>query len=120
MKKMNLFQNIFFLIFFCIPPENYDAFHSLIWHDELARAGSGGLMASLFLPLGWGMLPVIKYGLQPNIKSIENKILNDLISGKKTISLGVSEPKVGSDVNNLETYTLCLDTKDPWIQVVTF
>ena len=91
------------------PPEGTnkaDNFHSLIWHDELARSGSGGLMASLFLPLGWALLPIIKYGGINNDDCID--ICRQCINGNKTIALAVSEPSAGSDVKNIS----CLATND--------
>lgn len=89
------------------PPEGcingkLDHFHNFIWHDELARAGSGGLMASCFLPLGWALLPVVKHGIADKIKM--EQICRECIIGNKTIALCVSEPMAGSDVG-LSSYS---------------
>ena len=89
------------------PTDKFDHFHSLIWHDELARAGSGGLMASCFLPLGWALLPIIKYGIKD--KNKQDEMCRECIIGNKTIALAVSEPTAGSDVGNIGCYA----TDDP-------
>jgi len=79
--------------------DKMDHFHSLIWHDELARAGSGGLMASCFLPLGWALLPILKYGIGDKAK--QSAVCRACIRGEKTIALAVTEPMAGSDVGNI-------------------
>ena len=99
------------------PDALQDPFYMLIWHDELARCGSGGLMASCFLPNGWGLLPILKHGLQAShslnrrnktnrteeISIKEETILKTVIKGDKTIALCVTEPTAGSDVSNIQT-----------------
>merc|ERR1719419_92654 len=65
------------------PTDNVDHFHSLVWHDELARCGSGGLMASGFLPLGWALLPVLRHGLRDRTK--QEAVCRECITGQKTI-----------------------------------
>ena len=89
------------------PPREFDHFHSLIFHDELARAGSGGLMASCFLPLGWGLLPVIKHKIK-NTK-MHDYVCRECISGNKTICLAVTEPTGGSNVANIKTTAKIMD-----------
>jgi acyl-CoA dehydrogenase len=43
------------------PPDQLDAFHTLIFNDELARAADGGLLAGMF-SFGIALPPVIKWG----------------------------------------------------------
>ena len=69
------------------PPPNFDPFHELIYWDELARQGSGGLLASLFFS--------IKIGLPPVLNGIANKALRErvgreVITGQSGIALAVS------------------------------
>jgi acyl-CoA dehydrogenase len=86
-------------------PEEYggfgdetDIFHTLILSEELARAGSGGLIASL-LTHGIGLPPIIALGS----KEMKTRIAPGVIAGEKLISLCITEPSGGSDVANLKT-----------------
>ena len=84
-------------------PEEYggtdvDLFYGLIAAEELARAGAGGLTASL-------MSHTIG---SPPIKNVGNtaqkeKYLPDILSGVKISALAITEPSGGSDVANLKT-----------------
>lgn len=74
-------KNRFFLLF-------VEYFHDMIWHDELARCGAGGVLAGVFLPNGWGLSPILAHGSE----YIKNKVARDCITGKKSIALCVTEP----------------------------
>lgn len=78
--------------------EGVDLFHSLIVSEELARAGSGGLIAGL-MTHGIGLPPVIALG--PD--ELKARIAPPVLSGDKIIALCVTEPSGGSDVANLKT-----------------
>jgi acyl-CoA dehydrogenase len=78
--------------------EGVDVFHSLIASEELARAGSGGLIAGL-MTHNIGLPPVIALGA-PELKA---RIAPPVLSGDKLIALCVTEPSAGSDVANLKT-----------------
>lgn len=78
--------------------EDTDVFHSLIMSEEMARAGSGGLIASL-LTHGIGLPPIIALGSD----EMKARIAPDVIAGEKLISLCITEPSGGSDVANLKT-----------------
>ena len=82
-----------------VAPEKWDHFHELILTDEIARAGSGGLVWNVLGGYGIGLPPVIKFG-KPELKK---RILPDIINGKKRICLAITEPDAGSDVANLTT-----------------
>ncbi|GAB4522941.1 MAG: acyl-CoA dehydrogenase family protein [Amphiplicatus sp.] len=86
-------------------PEEYggisdgvDVFHSLIASEELARAGSGGLIAGL-MTHGIGLPPVIALGSD----ALKARIAPPVIAGEKLIALCVTEPSGGSDVARLKT-----------------
>jgi len=81
------------------PPEGCDAFHDLILVDELCRCGSGGLLWSLFFAFGIALPPVLNHGT----KELKDEVARDVISGKKIMSLAVTEPYAGSDVAGLQT-----------------
>lgn len=78
--------------------EGTDVFHSIIASEELARAGSGGLVASL-MTHGIGLPPVIALGSE----DLKRRIAPSVLSGEKLIALCVTEPSGGSDVANIET-----------------
>lgn len=86
-------------------PEEYgglrdgvDIFHSLIASEELARAGSGGLIAGL-MTHGIGLPPILALGSD----ELKARIAPDVLAGKKLIALCITEPSGGSDVANLKT-----------------
>ena len=65
-------------------------------------------MASCFLPTGWGLPPVLKHGSN----YLKDRICRDVISGKKTICLAVTEPSAGIIVAQilLQMRYLCVNT----------
>eukprot|EP00466_Bigelowiella_natans_P019415 jgi/Bigna1/128065/aug1.5_g2773 len=86
-------------------PDDFDAFHELIIHDEMARTGgSGGIMyASGVL----GQMAINSMALPPILlagtEEMKRGIARDVVQGRKNISLAISEPGYGSDVAGLET-----------------
>eukprot|EP01006_Ploeotia_vitrea_P044152 TRINITY_DN66815_c6_g2_i1.p1 TRINITY_DN66815_c6_g2~~TRINITY_DN66815_c6_g2_i1.p1 ORF type:complete len:509 (-),score=292.31 TRINITY_DN66815_c6_g2_i1:1380-2906(-) len=79
------------------PPPECDAFHDLILIDELARCGSGGVLWACFFSFGIALPPIIKVGNQ----YLKDKVVRDVITGKKIMSLAVTEPYAGSDVADI-------------------
>lgn len=84
-------------------PEAYggtpvDAFARLLLTEELCRAGSGGVIASL-MSHGIGLPPIIALGSE----SLEQRIAPAVIAGEQIIALAITEPSGGSDVANLRT-----------------
>ena len=86
-------------------PENYggvkdgvDILHSIAATEELARAGSGGLIAGL-MTHGIGLPPIIALGSE----ELKQRIAPPVLSGEKLIALCVTEPSGGSDVANIRT-----------------
>ncbi|KAJ3103482.1 hypothetical protein HDU97_010065 [Phlyctochytrium planicorne] len=75
------------------------------------RLGPGDHLKGLKLPGGVkpeeviGLPPVMKFGP----KWMKEKIVPEVISGKKKICLAISEPGAGSDVSNIQ----CVATKSP-------
>ncbi len=78
--------------------EGVDVFHSLIASEELARAGSGGLVAGL-MTHGIGLPPIMALGSD----ELKQRIAPPVLSGDKLIALCVTEPSGGSDVANIKT-----------------
>ena len=84
-------------------PEEYggtevDSFMWIVAVQELARAGCGGVSASL-KSNSIGAPPIARAGL-PAFKA---RVLPEILSGKKISALAITEPSGGSDVANLRT-----------------
>ena len=82
-------------------PEAYggtpaDGWYRLIATEEIARAGSGGLMASLFSH-NIGLPPVLAHGSD----ALKQRILPDVLAGRRIAALAITEPGGGSDVARL-------------------
>ena len=84
-------------------PEEYggiaaDQFMKIVASQELARAGAGGVSASLMShTIG---SPPIALAAAPEIKA---RVLPEVLSGGKISALAITEPGGGSDVANLRT-----------------
>ena len=84
-------------------PEQYggtpcDRFMGMIAAQELARAGAGGISASLKShTIG---APPIVYGGSDELKA---RVLPEILRGEKISALAITEPSGGSDVANLRT-----------------
>ena len=84
-------------------PEEYggvpaDQFMKIVASQELARAGAGGVSASLMShTIG---SPPIARAARPEVKA---RVLPEILSGKKISALAITEPSGGSDVANLRT-----------------
>jgi len=84
-------------------PEEYggtpvDQFMWIVATQELARAGAGGVSASLNSH-SIGAPPIARAGT-PELKA---RVLPEILSGKKISALAITEPSGGSDVANLRT-----------------
>ena len=84
-------------------PEEYggvpaDQFMKIVASQELARAGAGGVSASLMShTIG---SPPIARAARPEVKA---RVLPQILSGQKISALAITEPSGGSDVANLRT-----------------
>lgn len=87
------------------PPAQCDPFHDLILVDEISRCGSGGMLWSVFFTFGIALPPVLNEASQ----IVKDEVCRDVITGKKIMSLAVTEPFAGSDVAGLLTTAV----KDP-------
>jgi len=82
-------------------PEAYggtpaDAWYRLIATEEIARAGSGGLMASLF-SLNIGLPPIVAHACE----ALKRRVIPGVLAGEKIAALAITEPSGGSDVARL-------------------
>src|SRR3569623_3298640 len=84
-------------------PEEYggsaaDQFMKIVASQELARAGAGGVSASLMShTIG---SPPIARAARPEVKA---RVLPQVLAGEKISALAITEPGGGSDVANLRT-----------------
>lgn len=81
-----------------VPAEGFDAFHELIYLDELAAVGPGGALGQC--GINSMALPPVLFAGSPLVQS---QVVDEVIQGRKNISLAISEPSAGSDVANLRT-----------------
>lgn len=84
-------------------PEEYggtpgDLFYSIIASQELARAGSGGVSASL-MSHTIGAPPIARHGS----RKMKERVLPAILTGEKISALAITEPDGGSDVANITT-----------------
>ena len=75
-----------------------DPFYAIVMTEELMRAGSGGLIASL-LSHGIASPPIAKAGTAEQ----KRKFVQPVLAGDKIAALAITEPSGGSDVANLKT-----------------
>jgi len=94
------------------PPNKCDMFHDLIMIDELSRCGTGGVLWSCFYAFGIALPPILDVGS----KYLKDLVCKDVITGKKIMSLAITEPNAGSDVANIKTTAiLCNDNSGDYI-----
>lgn len=79
--------------------QEFDYFHELILHDELAKLGTPGFFDGLGTGFVIGLPPILNWGSE----ELKKKIIPEVFSGKKRICLAISEPFAGSDVAGLKT-----------------
>jgi acyl-CoA dehydrogenase len=75
-----------------------DYFFRIVSAEEFARAGTGGLSASLFSHT-IGAPPIVAVGSE----ELKRRVLPSILSGEKISALAITEPSGGSDVANLGT-----------------
>lgn len=84
------------------PPEyggtEVDIFSKIAASEALMRSTSGGFVASLG-SLDIGLPPVWKWGSS----ELKNRVVPDVLAGKKISALAITEPSGGSDVANIKT-----------------
>lgn len=88
-----------------VKPEEFDFFHEMICHEELARIACPGACDGLGAGLVIGLPPLIQFGSEALIQ----KYAPGIIAGDKRICLAISEAFAGSDVAAIK----CRATKSP-------
>jgi len=85
-------------------PADFDPFYELILCDELSRTCGGGVLGQMGIN-SMALPPILLAGSQ----AIKDRVVRDVIAGKKNICLAISEPYAGSDVAGIR----CSAQKDP-------
>jgi acyl-CoA dehydrogenase len=75
-----------------------DLFYAIVSAEELARAGSGGLQASLGSH-GIALPPIVAHGSE----ALKRRVVPAVLAGEKIAALAITEPGGGSDVAALRT-----------------
>ena len=70
----------------------------LVASEELARAGSGGVLASLFSH-NIALPPVVEHGTE----ALQRRVVPPVLAGEAVAALAITEPSGGSDVARLRT-----------------
>ncbi|KAK7457824.1 hypothetical protein VKT23_010167 [Stygiomarasmius scandens] len=82
-----------------VQPEEFDYFHEYILNTEMARFGTRGFMDGMLNGAIISLPPVLKYAPV----ELYERVVPEVLSGKKYISLAITEAFAGSDVNGLQT-----------------
>ena len=75
-----------------------DLFHTIVAAQELARAGSGGLSASLMSHV-IGLPPIVRHA-RPELRA---RVAPEVLAGRRISALAITEPSAGSDVASIQT-----------------
>ncbi len=75
-----------------------DYFYQIIFHEELAKAGSGGLIPAVWIH-SIALPPIVKLGNDDQ----KARFVAPVLAGEKMAALAVTEPSGGSDVARLKT-----------------
>jgi hypothetical protein len=78
--------------------KDLDTFHELVFIDETARCGSGGVLWAISGGLSIGLPPVIHFGSA----ALKEKCVRACLMGEKRICLAITEASGGSDVAHLQ------------------
>ncbi|KAH7105278.1 acyl-CoA dehydrogenase NM domain-like protein [Auriculariales sp. MPI-PUGE-AT-0066] len=95
-----------------VKPEEFDYFHELIYHQETSRFGSRAFNDGQLSGLTIGLPPVLNYAKTAELKK---RVCDEVLSGKKYISLAITEAFAGSDVAGLQTTAVKTDDGKFWI-----
>ena len=95
------------------PSTKLDVFHFLLSADETSRV-EGGVLVSLGGANAIGLPPVLYHGTDAQ----KGKWLPGLFDGRVSFCLGVTEPQGGSDVGNIRTRAVRMESADGVFYVV--
>ncbi len=76
-----------------------DYLSGLVFKEEMARCGSGGVGMAVAVQTDMATTPILKFGTEEQ----KQRYLVPAIAGTKIACLGITEPDAGSDVANIQT-----------------
>lgn len=79
--------------------EDFDSIHGSIFVAETIRSGLNGPASSLCTGMAYGTPPLLKFAS----RELQERVVPDILLGKKRICIAISEPEAGSDVANVTT-----------------
>ncbi|KAF5026978.1 hypothetical protein F66182_1008 [Fusarium sp. NRRL 66182] len=82
-----------------VPVEEWNALHTLIYADEMSRSGLAGPPGAITAGMAFGVPPLLHYG----DLNLQQRLLPDLLLGRKRTCIAITEPDAGSDVANITT-----------------
>ena len=82
-----------------IKVEDFDYNHIAIYVSELSRCGLSGPSSGVTAGFRYGIPPILSFA----DASLQERILPDLLLGRKRICIAITEPDAGSDVANVST-----------------
>lgn len=91
--------------------EEYDYFHELIVTQEITRSMARGYGDGLNSGMVIGLPPVLNFAKEP----LRSKVLEEVFTGQKVISLAITEAFAGSDVAGLKTTAVQTEDGKHWI-----
>jgi alkylation response protein AidB-like acyl-CoA dehydrogenase len=94
-----------------LPIDEFDALHGYIYGDEMARSGLVGPGASLTTGMAFGVPLILKFGSE----ELKERLLPDLLTGRKRCCIAITEPDAGSDVAGIVTTAVKSAHGKEWI-----
>ncbi|KZT07676.1 acyl-CoA dehydrogenase NM domain-like protein [Laetiporus sulphureus 93-53] len=94
-----------------VTPEEFDYFHELILNQEFARTGFRGYQDGFNGGMVIGLPPVLHFA-RPEVR---DRVMKEVLSGEKFISLAITEAFAGSDVAGLKTTAKKTEDGKFWI-----
>lgn len=76
-----------------------DYLSGLVFKEEMARCGTGGLSMAVAVQTDMATPPILKFGTSQQ----QETYLRPAIAGTSIACLGITEPEAGSDVANIQT-----------------
>lgn len=65
----------------------------------MIRSGLSGPSGALTVGVSYGLPPIFKFGS----KELQERVIPEILSGRKRICIAITEPDAGSDVANITT-----------------
>ncbi|GAA99769.1 hypothetical protein E5Q_06472 [Mixia osmundae IAM 14324] len=93
------------LIFDYLKGEDFDVFHELIVHYEIGRLGTRAFQDGLLVGMVIGLPPLFLHAKD----EIRDRVIDEVLSGRETLCLAMTEPFAGSDVAGIQTEAVLSD-----------